>query len=108
MKWEIDIFVKKTLFKKYKFITNPADMQYSEKKKSLCQYTCAQLSIPPENRRYFWEYWSRSVEQALSRRRSDVNTGIKLAFLGKNLTLCIQYFIQGLTFDSILFLCRDL
>ena len=87
VEWEIDQFVKKFLFKGFKFITNPLVMHYSVDPKSICQYSCKHLSIQPESRFRFWSDWSRRIEQSLSRRRSDVNTAMKKAFIG-NFVLC--------------------
>ena len=94
---EIDLFVKGVLFKNYKFITNQNEMEFSEKKKSLCQYTCTQLFIPEDNRRYWWDHWSRQIEKILSRRRSDVNTGIKMSFIGKCFWILLFYTTKFLT-----------
>jgi hypothetical protein len=86
---EINNFVKKVLFKKFKFVTNPTEMHFSESKKSLCQFSCNELNILTSNRPRFWKNWSRRIEQTLSRRRSDINSGMKEEFLGKFIFLTI-------------------
>lgn len=104
MEREIDMFVKKVLFKKLKFITNPSEMQFSQNKKSLCQFSCTHLNIAEENRRLFWTHWNRRIEQTLSRRRSDINTGMKLAFIGKKkMNMC---FVSRKPLTSLFFFLK--
>lgn len=79
---EIDSFVKKSLFRGIKFITCPTEMAYTLEKQSICQYSCQEMNIQPDERFRFWSEWNRRIEQSLCRRRSDVNTAMKKAFLG--------------------------
>ena len=83
MQREIDNFVKKVLFKKFKFVTNPTEMHFSESKKSLCQFSCKQLNIPVHHQQRFWKNWSRRIKQTFCHRCSDINFAMKETFLGK-------------------------
>jgi hypothetical protein len=89
MEREIEQFVKNTLFRRLKFISNSQEMIWSLEKRSICQYSCDQLNIRTDDRFRFWSEWSRRIELSLNRRRSDVNTGIKKDFIGNYCCLVV-------------------
>jgi hypothetical protein len=84
---EVDRFTKTGLFKGLKFITERDQMDYSAKSKSICQTVCKTLHIPLDDSYKFWNKYGRLVAVILNRKRADVNSAIKKAFIGK----CFQY-----------------
>ena len=80
---ELETFVKSVLFKAMKFITNEAQLEFSEKKDTLCGYVCDHLHITPTYRYEFWKDHKAKIGEKLNKKRTDVNSAMKKEYICK-------------------------
>jgi hypothetical protein len=75
--------LKGDLFRKLKFITNDAMMEFSVDPHSLCQYVCNQMNIkgPPQGQ--FWTNIKNTVKRMIEKQRTNATSGLKKSFIGK-------------------------
>ena len=76
--------LKSDVFRKLKFITNDAMMEFSVDQFSLCQYICHQMNITGHQQGAFWTSIKDTVKRMIEKQRTNVTSGCKKAFIGKN------------------------
>ena len=76
--------LKSDVFRKLKFITNDAMMEFSVDEYSLCQYICLQMNITGHQQGAFWTSIKDTVKRMIEKQRTNATSGCKRAFIGKN------------------------
>jgi hypothetical protein len=76
--------LKSDVFRKLKFITNDAMMEFSVDQYSLCQYICHQMNIIGHQQGAFWTSIKDTVKRMIEKQRTNATSGCKRAFIGKN------------------------
>jgi hypothetical protein len=75
--------VRRTVFKKYKFLFYQDDLDYG---KEVCKLVLSQVlgvnNWAEEKREYWWNENKKTVRSALNLRRNNVSSEIRTAFLG--------------------------
>jgi hypothetical protein len=84
-KQTMEFKLKDDLFRKLKFITNEAMMEFSMDKQSLCQYICCQMNIVGGQQGTFWMAVKDTVKRMIEKQRTNATSGCKRAFQGKNI-----------------------
>ena len=75
--------LKDEIFRKMKFITNDAMMEFSMDKKSLCQYICCEMHIVGGQQGTFWKAVKDTVKRMIEKQRTNATSSCKRAFQGK-------------------------
>jgi hypothetical protein len=75
--------LKDDIFRKMKFITNDAMMEFSMDPRSLCQYICSEMHITGGMQGEFWRTTRNTVKRMIEKQRTNATSGCKRAFQGK-------------------------
>jgi hypothetical protein len=75
--------LKDDIFRKMKFITNDAMMEFSMDPHSLCQYICSEMHISGGQQGLFWTTTKDTVKRMIEKQRTNATSGCKRAFQGK-------------------------
>jgi hypothetical protein len=75
--------LKGDVFRKLKFITNDAMMEFSMDPHSLCQYICLQMNITGPQQGPFWTSAKNTVKRMIEKQRTNATSGCKKSFKGK-------------------------
>lgn len=75
--------LKGDVFRKLKFITNDAMMEFSMDEHSLCQYICHQMNIRGPQQGPFWTSIKDTVKRMIEKQRTNATSGVKKSFIGK-------------------------
>lgn len=59
----LDYFVKRDMFYKIKFISNPNQVAFSECPQSICQVVCMHFNVPGDEQQNFWQTYSKVVKK---------------------------------------------
>jgi hypothetical protein len=78
--------LKSDVFRKLKFITNDAMMEFSVDPYSLCQYICIQMNITGHQQGAFWTSIKDTVKRMIEKQRTNATSGCKRAFIGKSMS----------------------
>ncbi len=81
---DLQRFVRTTLFKNLKMITNEQMMFYQSEPKTFCQETCKAMHVKPEFKQHWWNSNVKVIAKAINGRRSDVTQAMKKAFMGES------------------------
>lgn len=82
-KQAIEHTVKNDIFRKMKFITSDAMMEFSMCHHSLCQYICATMHITGGRQGQFWALTKNIVKRMIEKQRTNATSGCKRAFQGE-------------------------
>ena len=96
-KREVDRYTKNGLFKKLKFVTERAQMEYDTNTNSICQIVCGKVNVSRDDSFKFWKMYGRSVESILNKKRADVNSSIKRSFIGECIFHTIVFVVMNET-----------
>jgi hypothetical protein len=81
--WQtMEFKLKGDVFRKLKFITNNAMMEFSINPHSLCQYICKQMNITGHQQGPFWTLIKDTVKRMIERQQTTATLGCKRAFIG--------------------------
>ena len=80
---QLTIFVRKDLFPMWKFFTHEKQLEYTDERRSVCQWVCNKLNVPSDQRRDWWREKSKTISSMLNRKRSDVQGSMKNIFMSK-------------------------
>ena len=75
--------LKDDIFRKLKFITNDAMMEFSMDRLSICQYICSEMHITGGNQGQFWMTVKDTVKRMVEKQRTNATSACKRAFQGK-------------------------
>jgi hypothetical protein len=78
--------LKGDVFRKLKFITNDAMMEFSVDQQSLCQYICHQMNMKGPQQGPFWTSVKDTVKRMIEKQRTNATSGCKRSFIGKHHT----------------------
>jgi len=92
--------LKGDVFRKLKFITNDAMMEFSIDPQSLCQYICNQMNIRGHQQGPFWTSIKDTVKRMIERQRTTATSGCKRAFIG-TYTLKSSYYAKFIVTNII-------
>ena len=76
--------VKNYLWPKYKFIRDPKELNYSESRGSISQFTLKELDIPETKKKEYWEENKELIADALKKKRNDSIQQVKKGMVGKS------------------------
>jgi hypothetical protein len=80
----LTIHLKETMFRKLKFITNDAMMEFSRSEKTLCGYVCTQMRVPEYQWGEYWDLVRQPTKKMIEQQRTNATSAIKKGFKGKN------------------------
>jgi len=82
VEWEVEQFVRTSLFPKCKFITNNESLEYSSDHKSLSQIILTGINCIVPNEETIWNTHKLSILNLLKVCRSNATAAVKNGFTG--------------------------
>ena len=80
----VNLYVTDYIFPKMKFVHQDLDLDYTERKKSLCRLLIRDCNIGPNvDKRIWWAEANKWVRCRIANLRNDKNTSMKWAFMGE-------------------------
>jgi hypothetical protein len=85
------IHLKDEMFRKLKFITNDAELEFSRSPTSLCGYVCTKMRVPDFQWGDYWDLVRHTTKKMIEQHRSNATSAIRKGFRGKPSAVGIHF-----------------
>jgi hypothetical protein len=75
------LHLKDDMFRKLKFITDDAMLEFSTEEKSVCGYVCTHMRVYPNQWGEYWELVKKSTKKMIESQRTNATTAVKKGFM---------------------------
>jgi hypothetical protein len=82
------LHLKDEMFRRLKFITCDAMMEFSRSHQSLCGYVCTKMRVPDFQWGEYWELVRHTTKKMIEQQRTNATSAIKKGFKGKSDSKC--------------------
>ena len=76
------LHLKEDMFRKLKFITNDAMLDYSKSPATLCGYVCAKMRVPDFQWAEYWVLVRHTTKKMIEQQRTNATSAVKKGFKG--------------------------
>ena len=80
----MSLHLKDEMFRKLKFITSDAMLQYSTQETTLCGYVCTKMRVPDFQWAEYWDLVRQTTKKMIEQQRTNATSAIKKGFRGKH------------------------
>lgn len=77
------LHLKEDMFRKLKFITNDAMLEYSRSPTTLCGYVCTKMRVPDYQWAEYWKLVNHTTKKMIEQQRTNATSAVKKGFKGK-------------------------
>jgi hypothetical protein len=76
------LHMKDDMFRKLKFITNDAMLEFTTNKHSLCGYVCTEMRVSTDQWGEYWELVKKTTKKMIENQRTNATSAVKKGYRG--------------------------
>jgi len=78
------LHLKEDMFRKLKFITSDAMLEFSTEENSLCGYVCSEMLVAKYQWGEYWQLVKKTTKKMIENQRTNATTAVKKGYRGKS------------------------